>query len=111
MKAPTSEEKFIFDLEGYLVVKNVLSSEEVDKLNAIADQKMAQVENKDGFRNVGKPSSWAPPLQNLMDHPRIMPLSARISGLQGAHRSRLLHLYAKRRPAWSAARWRQRFRR
>ena len=36
--AMTPEEKFIFDLDGYLVVKNVLSRAEVDALNALADE-------------------------------------------------------------------------
>ncbi len=34
----TFEEKFMFDLEGYLMVKNVLTPEEVAELNAIADE-------------------------------------------------------------------------
>ena len=34
----TPEEKFIFDLDGYLVVKNVLTPAEVDELNALADE-------------------------------------------------------------------------
>ena len=47
----TPEEKFMFDLEGYLVVKNVLTSAELAELNALADQvftearKKARVEN------------------------------------------------------------------
>ena len=34
----TPEEKFSFDLDGYLVVKNVLTRAEVDALNALADE-------------------------------------------------------------------------
>ena len=33
----TPEEKFIFDIEGYLVLKGILSSNEVDEVNALAD--------------------------------------------------------------------------
>ena len=33
----TTEEKFMFDLEGYLVIKNVLTKDEVTVLNDIAD--------------------------------------------------------------------------
>lgn len=69
----SDEEKFIFDLEGYLVIKNVLSKEEVAELNAIADQKMAKKADAEGYRNVGKPSAWGLAFQKLMDHPRILP--------------------------------------
>ena len=34
----TTEEKFIVDLEGYLVIKNALSIDEVIKLNRIIDK-------------------------------------------------------------------------
>ena len=29
----TEEEKFIFDLEGYLIIKNILTANEVDEMN------------------------------------------------------------------------------
>ena len=35
----TPEEKFLVDLQGYLVIKNVLTPAEVAALNAIADEK------------------------------------------------------------------------
>ena len=34
----TKEEKFRFDLQGFLVVKDVLSADEVDALNKLADE-------------------------------------------------------------------------
>ena len=37
--AMAEEEKFKFDLEDYLVIKGVLTHEEVAELNAIADEK------------------------------------------------------------------------
>lgn len=78
----SDEEKFIFDLEGYIVIKNVLSKNEVDELNAIADQKMAAKPDDNGYRNVGKPSSWGLPFQNLLDHPRILPYLLEFIGLK-----------------------------
>ena len=69
----SEEEKFIFDLDGYIVIKNVLSSDEVDVLNAIADQKMAEHTGEDGYKNVRQPSAWGAPFQRLLDHPRVMP--------------------------------------
>ena len=35
--AMNEEERFIFDLEGYLVIKNALSADEVSEINRIAD--------------------------------------------------------------------------
>ena len=50
-KTMTPEEKFMFDLQGYIVVKNVLSQAEVDELNEIADRKLAdQEEVNDGSK-------------------------------------------------------------
>ena len=36
----TAEEKFLFDLQGYIVVKGVLSEEELVELNTLFDQKV-----------------------------------------------------------------------
>ena len=35
----TDEEKFMVDLEGYLVIKNVLTSDEVAEMNEIIDRR------------------------------------------------------------------------
>jgi len=37
MGAMTDEEKFQFDLQGYLVIRNVLSKEECAELSVLAD--------------------------------------------------------------------------
>jgi hypothetical protein len=73
LAVPSVEEKFIFDLDGYIVIKDVLSMDEVDELNTIADEKMSQVSGKGGYRNVRRPSTWGLPYQRLLDHPKIMP--------------------------------------
>jgi hypothetical protein len=59
----TEEEKFIVDLEGYLIIKNVLTTEEVRELNQLID----------ASDRIGPPSTWGQPFQNLIDHPNIMP--------------------------------------
>lgn len=66
----TPEEKFLFDLQGYIVVKNVLSTEELAILNASFDQK-APKEIPDKFTS--RISNWGQPFQDLMDHPKIVP--------------------------------------
>lgn len=67
----TPEEKFLFDLQGYLVIKNVLTADEVAELNALADENFPRVEGKPDRR--GRVSTWGPPAQALIDHPKIMP--------------------------------------
>lgn len=68
----TPEEKFIFDLQGYIVIQNVLSQEEVDILNEIADEKLKdQEEINDGLKIPRRVSLWGKPYQNLFDHPNI----------------------------------------
>ncbi|MDE2698172.1 MAG: hypothetical protein OXI23_04835, partial [Gemmatimonadota bacterium] len=79
----TLEEKFIFDLQGYIVVKNVLSQAEVDELNAIADQKMAdQEEVNNGLKIPRRVSLWGKPFQNLFDHPNMIPYLSELLGPQ-----------------------------
>ncbi len=65
----TPEEKFLFDLNGYLVIKNVLSPEELAALNAIADEKTAD----NPSLRAGRVSRWGAPYQALIDHPKIVP--------------------------------------
>ena len=59
----TEEEKFIVDLEGYLIIKNVLTTDEVKELNRLIDES----------DRIGPPSTWGQPFQNLIDHSNIMP--------------------------------------
>lgn len=68
----TPEEKFLVDLHGYLVIKNVLTSEEVAELNAIADAKFPPIPGRPDRRH-GSLISWGAPYQRLIDHPKIVP--------------------------------------
>ena len=76
----TGEEKFTVDLEGYLVIKNVLTSDEVAEMNAFIDKGNLQ----------GPPSLWGEPFKRLIDHPKILPY---LIELLGPH-VRLDHDYA-----------------
>jgi len=68
----TPEEKFLFDLQGYLVIKNVLTPDEVAELNAIADEKFPRPEGVTG-RQSSRVTGWGPPFVALIDHPKILP--------------------------------------
>ena len=76
----TGEERFKVDLEGYLVIKNVLTEDEVAEMNAFIDN---------GEMN-GRPSLWGERFKNLIDHPKILPY---LIELLGPH-VRLDHDYA-----------------
>ena len=34
----TAEDKFVFDLQGYIIIKNVLTSEEIAEINEVCDR-------------------------------------------------------------------------
>ena len=58
----TDEEKFIVDLEGYLVIKDVLMPDEVAEMNKIIDR----------GDHSGHPTLWGAPFKKLIDHPKIL---------------------------------------
>jgi Phytanoyl-CoA dioxygenase (PhyH) len=76
----TPEEKFLFDLEGYLVIKQVLSGVEVAALNAIADRRGPALSKERRYDRVFRASAWGPPYQALIDHPRIVPYLVALVG-------------------------------
>ena len=75
-----AEERFTFDLQGYLIVKQVLTPGEVAALTAIAEQKLAAPGDRAPQRREFGISSWGPPYQALIDHPRITPYLAEFVG-------------------------------
>ena len=75
----TPEEKFQFDLEGYLVVRGVLGSDELAELNAIAGDPPGGW--GDGpFYRASKISQWGPGYQALIDHPKLVPYLLELVG-------------------------------
>ena len=66
----TDEEKFTVDLEGYLVIKDVLNRDEVAEMNEIIDR---------GNRE-GPPSLWGELFKRLIDHPKILPYLIELIG-------------------------------
>ena len=64
------EEKFSVDLEGYLIIKNVLTDDEVAEMNAFIDKGEMH----------GPPSLWGAPFKRLIDHPKILPYLVEMLG-------------------------------
>ena len=75
-----AEEKFIFDLEGYIVIKNVLTDEEVARMNREADIAFPSTAEDAADRRTNNVSQWGPSFQALMDHPKIMPYLVELLG-------------------------------
>ena len=73
MAGITPEERFQFDLEGYLVVPGVLDGREVARLNELADEVWAGEPDEGGLRRTSRVSQWGPDFRDLIDHPRILP--------------------------------------
>ena len=83
----TDEERYLFDLQGYLVLRGVLTQQEVDELNEVSDRVYPRdysdgndSKERRGIRNVRYVSRWGPACQRLIDHPRIVPILAEFLG-------------------------------
>ena len=94
----TEFERYLFDLNGYLILRNVLSGEEVDEINAVMDkvladwhikakaghiitgfdEETANEENTDPTKNCvgfysGRLLDWGTPLRKLVGHDKVLP--------------------------------------
>ena len=76
----TLEDKFVFDLQGYIIIKNVLTEDEVTEINEVCDRifprSYDEVENlkeEGSLRRTSRVSKWDPVCQRLIDHPGITP--------------------------------------
>ena len=71
-------QQYLFDLQGYLVIENILSKEEVAIYNELLDQQDIQMTGK--RKNFGRAPEgsgfleWGKPFCDLLDHPKIMPI-------------------------------------
>ena len=77
----TPEEKFTFDLEGYIVIEKVLTADEVTELNDLIDLNFETYPT--GGPEPGREVSllsWGTPIKNLIDHPRILPYLIELLG-------------------------------
>ena len=83
-------ERYFFDLNGYLVVENVLNKSEIDALNKAIDNNTGliarnnpEIEVSDTLKGDSVrtdlegmlmwPKPWSQPFRDLMNHPKISP--------------------------------------
>mgnify|MGYP006121901329 CR=1 FL=1 len=76
----TDEEKFAFDLQGYLVIPNVLTREECEHYIHLADEAWPRQEADGPFRRLGGISQWGQPFVDLMDHPVVLEYLVELMG-------------------------------
>ena len=82
--------QYLFDLQGYLVLEDVLTADEVSTLNRLLDEQdlpqPGETFSSGEFGMGGSASEvpgfleWGKPLCDLLDHPRIMPVLRLILG-------------------------------
>ena len=82
------EERFLFDLEGYLIIRNALSPEEVAEINRVANERYPYGEPEE--KGEWSVLPWAERVKRLIDHPKILPYLVELLG----DRVRLDHDYA-----------------
>lgn len=78
--ALNDEEKFKFDLEGYLVIKGVLSKGKCEELSTMADEAWPRQPDDGPFRRTADVSQWGKPFLDLMDHPKLLPYLVELLG-------------------------------
>ena len=80
MAGMTTEERFQFDLQGYLVVRGVLTPGEVAGLNELADEAWPGEHDETGLRRASHVTRWGPRFRDLIDHPGIVPYLVELMG-------------------------------
>ncbi|HET6387327.1 MAG TPA: phytanoyl-CoA dioxygenase family protein [Armatimonadota bacterium] len=75
-------ERYLFDLQGFLVVEDALSPERVDRLNAVIDAHTSGVKGHDGSdaRIYGFVNWEEPDFRNLIDLPIMIPYLKELLG-------------------------------
>jgi hypothetical protein len=69
-------ERYLFDLQGFLVVEDALTPDQIATINEILDKQIADVDVNDShkpFLRFNGLLPWGSPFHNLIDNPRITP--------------------------------------
>jgi hypothetical protein len=77
----TEIERYLFDLQGFLVIENALTPTELAAINQLLDQNIAQIDkpNKSWIRFDGL-LNWGIEFRLLIDNPRITPYLVALVG-------------------------------
>jgi ectoine hydroxylase-related dioxygenase (phytanoyl-CoA dioxygenase family) len=87
------EQRYLFDLNGFLLVRNVIARDAVGRMNAFLDSAAETDERfrgQQGNDKLEKLLTWSPDFLALLDHPLILPM---LKAVLGSH-MRFDHEYA-----------------
>lgn len=79
----TEEERYLFDLQGYLILHDAVAPEALAEMNAWID---AQAEHDTRWQgqtrnaHLDNPLTWAQPFLDLVDNPRVLPYLKEVCG-------------------------------
>jgi ectoine hydroxylase-related dioxygenase (phytanoyl-CoA dioxygenase family) len=86
----TDEQRFIFDVQGYLVVEGVLPPERVQRMCAAMEEHgVREPQNNPNASRFGGFLTWGEDWRNLIDEPKLLPILSELLG----PRFRLDHAY------------------
>ena len=69
----TDVEKYLFDLRGYIVIEDVLNTDQVTELNRLIDENHPGVNEDSHKKHSGGFLTWGQALVDLIDYEAIMP--------------------------------------
>lgn len=76
----TDEEKFRFDLQGFIVLRGVLTRAECTLLSKLSDTAWPRQPGDGAFRRTEAISRWGGAFLNLIDHPCVLPYLVELIG-------------------------------
>lgn len=76
----TEEEKFRFDLQGFIVLRGVLTRAECTLLSKLSDTAWPRQPGDGAFRRTEAISRWGGAFLNLIDHPCVLPYLVELIG-------------------------------
>ncbi|GMV78818.1 MAG: hypothetical protein AMXMBFR7_00020 [Planctomycetota bacterium] len=81
MSGMTEEQRFLFDLQGYLLVPNVLPKEQVERMRThMEEHGIKDPKNNPNDSRFGNFLSWGAEWRELIDHPKLFPLLVELLG-------------------------------
>ncbi len=80
MSGLTDEDRFRFDLQGFLVIPSVLSAEQCQSYSDLADEAWPEQPDDGPFRRTEFVTAWGQPFVDLMDHDAVLPCLVELLG-------------------------------
>ncbi|OUL33796.1 mitomycin antibiotics/polyketide fumonisin biosynthesis protein [Nostoc sp. T09] len=79
----TDLERYLFDLQGFLIIENALNSDQIAALQALLDRQIARQNNPEAaFLRFDGLLPWGQPFRELIDNPAIAPYLSELLGKQ-----------------------------